>query len=231
MLFDCHRFDITGTQPDRLADDDIFGDTASSSVSFATAASSRWLTVTSNAARRGHFLLTGNAVAAILLDFAFHAHHVRNEHDMPDIHKDTLFVQRRDRLVDDRISRCFDTEYLGDLTDVVGAGPCGVHTHDIKYVFQVGAFSIKYILPGLFPDDDPEDVVDALDDDVSYVLGQLEQVLVTLPVLRGKDNGCLCLVDIVLEIPVVPAVVDLLWCASIISAGEILRFSQTLVLR
>ena len=37
--------------------------------------------------------------------------------------------------VDNRISRCFDTKYLGDFTDVVGAGPCFIHTSDIKYVF------------------------------------------------------------------------------------------------
>ena len=42
------------------------------------------------------------------------------------------------------------------------------------------------------------------------MLGKLEEVLVTLLVLGGEDDGRLCLVDIVLEVAVVPAVADLL---------------------
>ena len=66
----------------------------SSSVSFATAASSRWLTVTSNAARERTLSFSpGNTVPADLLDFAFHTHHVSDKHDVTDIDKDTLFIE------------------------------------------------------------------------------------------------------------------------------------------
>jgi len=69
-----------------------------------------------------------------LLDLAFHAHHVRNEHEMTDINEDTLFVQGRLRLVDDRIPGCLDPEDLGDLADVVRAGTGRIHTGNVKYI-------------------------------------------------------------------------------------------------
>ena len=81
--------------------------------------------------------------------------------------------------------------------------------NDIKYVLKVGSFSIKYILPGLLPDHDTDDIIDALHDDIPDMFGKLEEVLVALLVLGHEDDGRGRLVDLVLEVAIMAPVADL----------------------
>ena len=136
MLSDCDQFYIAGTELDRLTDDDVLGDTAQF-IDLVCHGSIEQ--VVDRHFERGtgeHALfLAGNTMTADLLDLAFHAHHVRDKHEMADIHEDTLLIERGFRFVDDRFSCCLDTEYLSDLADIVGAGTLFIHTGNTKYTF------------------------------------------------------------------------------------------------
>ena len=98
------------------------------------------------------------------LDVAVVGHQIGNEHDVPDVHRQTLFAQGSGCLVDAGVPGSPPTQYVVYLLDGVGRSPLSVHMLLRQHLPEVGACGVDDVLATLVPQDGPLDTVQALDD-------------------------------------------------------------------
>src|SRR5947209_3733683 len=108
-------------------------------------------------------LAARDAVPADRLHVPVVRHHVRDEHDVPDVHGEALLLERVVRLVDDRVPSGLDPQDLVNLLDRIRRGPRGVDVRELENLREVRAFRVDDVAFPSLLDDRPRDPVDAFD--------------------------------------------------------------------
>jgi len=106
-----------------------------------------------------------------------------DQHQVPDVHVvEALFLEGVHRLVDDGLAGRLDAQVPVDLVDVVTRGAGGVDALDLDHVAEGRPLGVEdellAVVEGLLADDDPGDLLDSLEHDVTKLLDELEQFAV-----------------------------------------------------
>src|SRR2546425_1225424 len=98
-------------------------------------------------------LAAGDAVAADRLHVAVVRHHVGDQHDVADVDREALLLERVVRLVHDCVARGLDPEDLVDLLNRVRAGPRGVDVREFEDLREVRSLRVDDVSIAALPDD------------------------------------------------------------------------------
>src|SRR5437867_6242499 len=98
-------------------------------------------------------LAAGDAVAADRLHVAIVRHHVGDQHDVADVDREALLLERVVRLVHDGVARGLDPEDLVDLLNRVRAGPRGVDVREFEDLREVRSLRVDDVSIAALPDD------------------------------------------------------------------------------
>src|SRR5438128_328540 len=102
-------------------------------------------------------------VSANRLHIPVVCHHVRDEHDVTDIHGEPLFLEGVVGLVHNRVPRGLDAEDLVDLLNRVRGRLRGIDVGQLEDLREVRALGIDHVALASLPDDCPRDPVDPFD--------------------------------------------------------------------